>query len=196
MRVHRLIGVLTTALAAAACSEAADPIGTEPQLEIAQDHNSGLFRVHGAGAYTITLSNGTVLDARFNAEVRQVASDGTARGVFRHRLIFNGELVDFSGVATCLAVDPVDGRAWIGGVVHRNRSVAAPFADGEIYEPGRDIWFRVLDAPEDDRTTFTGFEGGAGIITSQEYCDTRPWPAGNARTNPIVSGNVRITQHP
>jgi len=194
MRVHRSIGVLLAIVGVAACSEFADPTAVTPQLEVAEDHTSGLYRVKGSGDYIITLASGTELEARFNMNVRQVAADGTARGRFRHRLLFNGELVDFTGVATCLVVDQANGRAWIGGVVHRNRSVAAPFADGEIYQPGKDIWFRVLDAEGDDRTTFTGFEGGAGIITSAEYCATQPWPAENARTNPIVKGKVKIKQ--
>ena len=77
-----------------------------------------------------------------------------------------------------------------------NKSVREPFASGEIYQPGRDIWFRVLDqgtpGTAGDRTTFVGFEGGAGIITSEEYCAERPWPDGNARTNPLTTGNLNV----
>ena len=130
--------------------------------------------------------------------IRQVSAAGAAHGRFRHRLVFGGELVDFTGVATCMTVDPADGRAWIGGVIHKNRSVAEPWASGEIYEPGKEIWFRVLDADQsdgdEDRSTFVGFEGGAGIITSAEYCETRPWPEDNARTNPVTKGRIAIKE--
>ena len=78
-----------------------------------------------------------------------------------------------------------------------NNSELEPFASGEIYQPGKDIWFRVLDEGDEDegpadRTTFVGFEGGAGIITSAEYCEVRPWPDDNARTNPLVEGDLEV----
>ncbi|NIU75387.1 MAG: hypothetical protein GWN71_17950, partial [Gammaproteobacteria bacterium] len=44
----------------------------------------------------------------------------------------------------------------------------------DVHQPGRDIWFRVVDygegenATQPDRSTFVGFEGDAGIITSAE----------------------------
>ena len=58
---------------------------------------------------------------------------------------------------------------------------------------GRDIRFRVLDEPGGDRSTFVGFEGSAGFMTSAEYCAGQPWPAGNARTWPVVSGGITVS---
>ena len=121
---------------------------------------------------------------------------GRVLGVFRQSLDLNGELVSFRGRVTCLAVDSANGRAWIGGVVTRNDSEAAGFQT-EIHQPGKDVWFRVLDTGRGpsvpaDRSTFLGFEGGGGIITSQEYCETKPWPADNDRTHPFTEGGVRV----
>ena len=66
----------------------------------------------------------------------------------------------------------------------------------ERTQPGRDVWFRVLDSgegqSEPDRTTFLGFEGDADIITSQEYCDLAIWPDDNARTSPVTEGNIQV----
>jgi hypothetical protein len=96
-----------------------------------------------------------------------------------------------------VAVDAGEGRAWIGGVVTQNNSTHPNFTT-EIHDVGRDIWFRVLDSGEGsseapDRATFVGFEGGGGIITSQEYCEAQIWPAGNARTVGQASGNIQVT---
>ena len=163
------------------------------------DHNSGnKARVMGRGTYQI---GGSIdVDFRFFAK----AHDGRhARGKFRQTLVFQGLLVDFSGKVTCLAVDPANGRAWIGGVVTENNSDHLSFKT-EIHEPGRDVWFRVLDtgkhSGEADRSTFLGFEGGGGIITSEEYCDARIWPGPpddepNARTNPVVNGKIKLKTH-
>ena len=69
---------------------------------------------------------------------------------------------------------------------------------GAVHQPGADIWFRVADygegnqALQADRSTFVGFEGSAGIITSDEYCTTQPWPAGDAGTNPVTAGNLQV----
>jgi hypothetical protein len=122
-------------------------------------------------------------------------TDGRVAGQFHHQANEGGGLfIDLSGEVTCLAVDPVNHRAWIGGVITKNTSTD-PDLLTEIQQPGHDIWFRVLDAGEGagaiDRTTFTGFEGSAGIQTSAEYCAARLWPADNARTWP-VTGNVAV----
>ena len=64
-------------------------------------------------------------------------------------------------------------------------------------EVGDDIWFRVVDYGEGqdaqaDRSTFVGFEGNAGIITSREYCDAQIWPEGDARTGPVTDGDIQV----
>ncbi len=120
--------------------------------------------------------------------------DGRFEGRFHHKADAGGLNVEFHADVTCLAVDSANGRAWIGGVITENRSEHPAFQTG-IHEPGQDIWFRVLDSGEgkgdEDRTTFVGFRGGAGILTSAEYCAMKPWPDANARTWP-VSGNVQV----
>ena len=88
-------------------------------------------------------------------------------------------------------------------MITQNLSTQPDFRDDEINQVGRDIWFRVVDygeganAAEPDRTTFVGFEGGGGIITSQEYCDAQIWPGPpgeveDARTNAVVAGNIQV----
>lgn len=195
MRMQRSI-VLVLLAGVAACSESpAEPLA-EVQLATVAGGSGQLGRVTGGGHYTIDLGGGLVLDAQFAMSGHQTSPDGAATGNFHHGTELFEDGIDFRGTLTCLAIDPVEGRAWIGGVVTQNRSVREPFASGEIYQPGRDIWFRVLDngQPSEgvDRTTFVGFEGGGGIPTSQEYCDARIWPDGNARTNPLSAGNLKV----
>lgn len=95
----------------------------------------------------------------------------------------------YAGDVTCFAVDPVNHRAWVGGVLTYSNDT------DPIAEAGRDAWFRVLDtgkSADPDRSTFLGFEGGGGIITSAQYCDAKIWPDGNARTWPVEKGNILI----
>ena len=140
----------------------------------------------GAGHYDIL-----GLDVEFSFEAEQ-HRDLTAKGEFRVRADEGGGLfVDFLGKVTCLAVDPVNHRAWIGGIVIRNRSTD-PDLLTKIHRPGRDIWFRVLDLGDADRSTFVGFEGAAGFLTSEDYCAGRPWPADNARTWPVTTGGITV----
>lgn len=114
--------------------------------------------------------------------------DGGVTGRFQqHQPAFG---FTYKGDVTCFAVDPVNHRAWIGGVLtHTNDP-------DPITEVGDDAWFRVLDlgasSTGPDRSTFLGFEGGGGIITSEEYCATRIWPDDNARTWPVEHGNISI----
>lgn len=144
----------------------------------------------GGGHYDIA---GLIVQFSFSAV--QYA-DGSASGAFHHQTSFDGLTAELYGRVTCLAVDPDNHRAWIGGVITKNSSTD-PDLGAAIHQPGRDIWFRVVDygsgggAPS-DRTTFTGFEGSGGIITSAEYCAARIWPDGDARTWP-VTGNVTVT---
>lgn len=149
--------------------------------------------VKALGVYEIA---GTTADLQIDTKRKEKKT----RGHFRHTLVFQGLLIDFIGEVTCLAVDPANGRAWIGGVVTKNNSDHTAFTT-EIHEPGKDVWFRVLDTGKDsedaDRTTFLGFEGAAGIITSAEYCEKRIWPGPpddeeNARTNPLAEGKIKI----
>ncbi len=144
----------------------------------------------GGGHYLLS----GVLDVKFSFSA-VAHPDGTASGQFRQSLDNGGLLIDFHARVTCLSVDPVNGRAWIGGVVTANRSEDPGFQGG-IFDVGRDVWFRILDDGEGhhavDRTTFLGFTGGGGIMTSEEYCAARIWPADNARTHPVTSGNIQV----
>lgn len=124
-------------------------------------------------------------------------ADGRTAGQFHQKFVNGGFLVDFSGEVTCMAVDPVMHRAWIGGVITKNESTD-PSVSGGIFEPGHDVWFRVVDygegsnALQADRTTFLGFENNPTIKSSAQYCAERPWPAGDARTWPVVEGNIQV----
>jgi hypothetical protein len=113
-------------------------------------------------------------------------ADGTVSGRFQQHQPFFG--FTYAGDVTCFAVDPVNHRAWIGGVLTRSDD------PDPVTEVGDDVWFRVLDtgeAADPDRSTFFGFEQPPpGIVTSEEYCGLQIWPEGNARTWPVESGNI------
>lgn len=125
-----------------------------------------------------------------------------AVGNLTFQTALGGEAIEFHGRATCLAIDAENNRAWVGGIVTSNNSTHPGFTT-PVHQVGKDIWFRVVDygegsdAAQVDRTTFVGFEGSAGIITSQEYCETRPWPGppddvADARTGPVTEGNIQV----
>jgi hypothetical protein len=146
--------------------------------------------VSGGGNYSIPSAG---LDAQFG--VVAVAVGDRATGLFRHRGLLQGLEIDFSGRVTCLSVDPINNRAWIGGVITKNRSTHQSFVTPR-HQVGRDIWFRVVDygsfhSTVPDRTTFVGFEGDAGFPTSQAYCDGMPWPDNDERTWEVV-GFVKV----
>lgn len=115
-------------------------------------------------------------------------ADGSVSGRFQQDQFDLG--FTYKGDVTCFAVDPVNHRAWIGGVLTQSND------PDPITEVGDDAWFRVLDLGSSnagpDRSTFLGFEGGGGIITSEEYCAARIWPDDNARTWPVEQGNIAI----
>ena len=151
--------------------------------------DAGLDAATGGGHYVIA----DTFDVQFGFVAIQHA-DGNFSGTFHHTTNDGLGLVDFDARVTCLAVDDELGRAWIGGVIVANRSTSPDF-QAEIHQPGHDIWFRVLDGGkaqdnQESRTTFVGFEGV--IPSSAVYCATRPWPAENARTWPIVNGTVTV----
>ena len=117
-------------------------------------------------------------------------ADGSVSGRFEQNQFDVG--FSYKGDVTCFAVDPVNHRAWIGGVLTQSND------PDPVTEVGDDAWFRVLDLGSSnvgpDRSTFLGFEGGGGIITSEEYCAAKIWPDGNARTWPVEQGNIVIQQ--
>jgi hypothetical protein len=166
----------------------ADPI-SEAQAE---DGDNGVtLSATGGGHFLIS---GT-FDVAFSFSANQ-KDNGTANGQFRMSVELGGLPIDFHGEVICLVVDSANGRAWVGGVVTQNNSEHPSFTT-PIHQPGRDVWFRVLDNGEGgnsdmDRSTFMGFEGGGGIITSEEYCELQIWPDENARTSPVTQGNIQV----
>jgi hypothetical protein len=137
------------------------------------------------------------VDVGFSFGVVQKGVGDDAQGHLRFSASLGGLQIEFHGEATCLAVDPVNARAWIGGVVTQNNSEHPAFTT-DVHQPGKDIWFRTVDygeggnATQADRTTFVGFEGGGGIITSAEYCEKKIWPDEDARTGPVTEGNIQV----
>ena len=153
--------------------------------------NSVVGTATGGGKYLLGGTESTKFS--LSAVLR---TDGSAAGKFHHSLVSEGFLYEFYGDVTCVSFDPVEHRAWIGGVITRNNSTDPSFQAARN-QVGRDIWFRVVDYGEgadapDDRTTFVGFEGDAGIITSAEYCLAQLWAEGDARTWPVTEGNIQV----
>lgn len=161
----------------------------------AGDGTAGVVASTTGGGHLLV---GGSIDVSFSFSAKQKA-DGAANGHMRFSTELGGLPIEFHGEVICVAVDAPNGRAWVGGVITANDSEHPSFT-AEIHEPGKDIWFRVLDSGEGegteaDRSTFVGFEGGGGIITSEEYCDSAIWPDDNERTSPIISGNIQIRDH-
>jgi hypothetical protein len=142
----------------------------------------------GAGHFLVADS----LDVQF-AFIATQHKDGSVTGTFHHRTNDGLGTVDFDANVTCLSVDPLLGRAWVGGVITKNSSTSPDFTQPN-QQPGHDIWFRVLEGDESlgqgSRSTFIGFEGA--IPSSAAYCATRPWPDNNARTWPVTQGTIIV----
>ncbi len=181
------------AIAVAGCEAPAPtaPLATGEAPGVALAQAAGPARASGGGV--LDFGGGLLVHFAFSAV--QQGPGLQAKGNFNFSTELGGELIDFHARTTCLAVDAAAGRAWIGGVVTQNKSTH-PGWTTSIHEPGDDIWFRVLDMGEGsadpDRSTFVGFEGAGGIITSEEYCIARIWPDGNARTVPQSAGNIQV----
>jgi hypothetical protein len=188
--------VLIAALGVAGCdssatTEVASVRGDiDPRFNVAG--SGGRIAATGGGNYLLQ----GIVEVKFAFSSIQHA-DGKAMGQFHQKFDNGGFVVDFSGEVTCMAVDLVMHRAWIGGVITKNESTD-PSLTGEIFQPGHDVWFRVVDygegsnASQPDRTTFLGFENNPTIKSSEQYCAERPWPEGDARTWPVVAGNIQV----
>lgn len=199
-RLRRLVTAGAAVLAPtllAACGDgpaAPAPGGSGP--EFAKGGNGTASSASGAGVAEFGIPGFGPAYFAFKAKQHK---NGTASGWFRQYRTREGLTIDFTGRVTCLAVDPVNRRAWVGGVITENNSTDPTFRTA-IHEPGDDVWFRVVDYGEGandppDRTTTYGFEGSAGIITSEEYCAVRPWPnepVPDARTFPVTQGDIRV----
>ena len=135
----------------------------------------------------------TTMAFAFSARVK---ADGSASGNFTEKYASANGIVDFDGEVTCVGFDPVNNRAWVGGVITRNGSTN-PAMQTAIHQVGRDVWFRVVDNGEgsgaaNDRTTVYGFTGAGGITTSAQYCATKPWAAGDVNTWAVIEGNIQV----
>ena len=206
--VKRRIAPLTVLLCAAllfGCEAPTEPVPATSDA-VTLDKGGPVAQATGGGQYTLTVLEaafGVTFPGKFSFGATQFAN-GRANGQLRYTLdlgdgingVLAGGVIDFHGRVTCVSVDLANGRAWIGGVITQNKSTQPFYRDDATTQVGKDIWFRVLDTGEGqsppDRTTFVGFEGNAGIITSQEYCDAQIWPDDNARTNPVSQGNIQV----
>lgn len=156
--------------------------------------------VAGGGVVASATGSGTYLllgtaPASFELGGVQLAN-GNAAGSFRHEVDVQGFHVAFEGTVTCLTMDPVNHRAWIGGVITLNNSTHPSYTTPRT-QVGHDIWFRVVDYGEGaaaaaDRTSFVGFEGDLDFPSSAAYCAGQPWAAADARTWGFSEGNVQV----
>ena len=192
MKRYATVFTLCAGLALFGCDDITEPTEPDPGLPQFTHSRGGNPSLTGGGQ---TRGSGLVIKFAFSAV--QKDDDGTGTGRLRFSVVFQGELVEFHGRVTCVTFDAENHRAWVGGVITQNNSTH-PFWMQDINDVGRDIWFRSVDygegenAGQVDRTTFVGFEGNAGIPTSEEYCDAQIWPEGDARTNPVTQGNISV----
>lgn len=188
----RFSSALTAAVVVAVAGCDAPPESTGPDFS---SHAGVTGSVTGGGHFDAGV------DVVFSFGVVQF-NGFEATGQLRFSTALGGQAIEFVGRAICLAIDAATNRAWIGGVVTQNNSTHPSFTT-PIHQVGRDIWFRLVDygeggnAPQVDRTTFVGFEGAAGIITSIEYCNAKIWPGPpsdpvDARTGPVTEGNIQV----
>ncbi len=186
MRATVRMGPYLVSVVALACS---GPLDTgEPDAEIGPAGS----QMAGVGVEQLVTGGGQFEHPVFGTVTFSFTavrhSDGSVSGRFEQNQFDVG--FKYKGDVTCFAVDPVNHRAWIGGVLTQSND------PDPITEVGDDAWFRVLDLGSSnvgpDRSTFLGFEGGGGIITSEEYCAVRIWPDDNARTWPVEQGNIAI----
>jgi hypothetical protein len=153
----------------------------------------GATTASSTGSGTYALLGTTPTDFAFSAVAHE---NGNVGGELWVATVFQGFAIEFTGEVTCVTDDPVNHRAWIGGVITSNSSTHPSFTTART-QVGEDIWFRVVDYGEGngapaDRSTFAGFAGDAEILTSEEYCAEQPWPADDARTWPVTDGNIQV----
>ena len=153
-------GTALIALAALACTEPAEPTASRSGPPSPKALAVGTQESVSGGGQFFHPDFGTVTLA-FTA-IRH--PDGSVSGRWQQNQFDVG--FAYKGDVTCFAVDPVNHRAWIGGVI--------------------------TGSNDPDRSTFLGFQGSAGIETSEEYCAVRLWAAENARTWPLEHGNLVI----
>ena len=133
MRGDRWKGALLLGVAAACAQPTAPAAGhTDQRLTVAAAAGGVSQSVAGGGQF-VHPDFGTVTFA-FTA---QRLSDGRVVGRFQqHQPAFG---VTYKGDVTCFAVDAVNHRAWIGGVLTQSND------PDPVALAGKDAWFRVLD---------------------------------------------------
>jgi hypothetical protein len=174
MRIRRSLAVAFSLVAAAAIL-AGTVVASEGTSAAATGGGHFLY----AGFLDVEFGFGAVANA-----------DGSAQGSFHQSYTLDGLATSYWGTVTCLSVDTVNRRAWIGGVLTKVESDDPT----DTRQPGEDVWFRVLDNEQGqgdaDRSTVFGFV--PLFESSAAYCAGRPWPADNARTWPVIAGNISI----
>ena len=161
---------LLTVVAVTACSPEHEPGITQPPAPTVNLNrgNGVLYSVTGGGI--VDFSTAGVGNGYFAFNAIQKA-DGSVEGRFHQRRETGATVVDFSGIVTCVTIDPVLRRARIAGIVTENRSTNPSFLT-ENHEVGDDVWFRVQDGDEEgvvDASTSYGFKPTL-VNTSAEYC--------------------------
>lgn len=182
--------VLVVAFAVTACDAPPDDLAG-PALSVGQ---RVLGHANGEGTFNIGAPGA---DIAFELNALSRADGGASGSVYYVTDLteFGIGTIEMRFDVTCLSRDVELGRAWIGGVVTFNNSTNTTFATDPRRQIGRDVWFRIEDNGNGgsgtlDRSTQLGFEGSGGIITSAEYCATRPWPA--APAHPVTTGNIAL----
>jgi hypothetical protein len=197
MRTPASLLVAGACLCALACDSPVQPVRPANTVRLSasavnasrgESEESLRLSAEGEGHY---LLSGTT-DVKFEFEAHTTGNGG-AEGEFRQRTTLDNGTVDITGDVTCLAVDAVNHRAWIGGVVRQNRSTSPDYQDPTTAR-GQDVWFRVLEGGDDavnpGRSTFLGFVGS--IPSSASYCQQQIWAPDNARTWPVTEGKIDV----
>ena len=113
--MRQVLCLLLVPAAFLGCESAMQPEAPVEGLRIQANGGKAVASVKGDGHYLLS----GALDIKFQLNAR-VRADGSASGKFGQSLIFGGQLIKFQGTVTCVSFDPVNGRAWIGGVVKNN----------------------------------------------------------------------------
>lgn len=194
-RVFRLLPALVVIpiVTAVGCDAPTVTLPPEPPAARLSEAGENAVVLSSSGGGHYFLQN--AFDVQF-AYTAKRHGDGRVQGEFHESLIVDGETVAFRGDVICMALDPVNHRAWIGAVITENTSTHPDFHQW-YHQPGEDVWFRVVDygegsAAPPDRKTFMGFENTPGIPSSEVYCQLQIWPADDARTWPVTEGNIQV----
>ena len=197
-RIAVLALTLAGTLLPGGCDAAPEVVGPEPAAPALSGHSRGVTAwAIGGGTFSGDFFPGAPGRFAFVA-VQRDAATGDAHGHYSFASTIDGQAVEIHGRITCMTVDPANpGRAWMGGVITRNRS-KHPQYTGPTSQVGRESWFRVVDygegahASEADRASFIFVEPTGGFTTGQAFCDARLWFPEDRLTNPVLRGNIHV----